>query len=92
MQCRHLHRTHLDVVLESGVEHGQVGQEGAQVGHSALHQPLRRKHNKTVLAATDKPTGFNNLHAGANGPAVGYVQQRAHSQKEAAIFEWPGKP
>lgn len=92
MQGCHLHRTHLDVVLESSVEHGQVSQEGAQVGHSALHQPLRRKHNKTVLAVIDKPVGSNDLHAGANGPAVGYAQQRAHPQKEAAISEWPGKP
>lgn len=48
LQAR-LQRTHLDVVLQSSVQHGQVGQEGAQVRYSSLHHTLKRSQSGAVL-------------------------------------------
>lgn len=67
-QLPHPHRAHLDVVLESSVQHGQVGQEGAQVGYSPLHHALESKHSDTVLlVVTDDFKRLFSLHAGEHG-------------------------
>lgn len=66
-RSHHPHGTHLDVVLKGSVKHGQVSQEGAQVGHSSLHHTLKSIQSKTVFIVIEKLRGFRNLQAGANG-------------------------
>lgn len=46
-------RTHLDVVLQGSVQHGQVSQEGAQVRHGALHHTLKRKQSRAAFTVTE---------------------------------------
>lgn len=43
--------------------------------------------HKSILVVGDKAERFTSLH-----PAVGCMEQCAHSQREEAIFEWPSKP
>lgn len=56
-----LQRTHLNVVLQGSVQHGQVSQEGAQVRHGTLHHTLKRKQ-RSAFTVTEMLKASQPMH------------------------------